>query len=210
MLLDTLTMTLLAVVVLPAASHDWTRKWYSVVSVRPLSAARWDMPMFVSTGVAAPYAGVVPYATDESLGLSVVQLIVAPDAEAVARIAETTGGMFETVTATLAAFAALPAASRATAVSVWLPSDVAVVSQLTAYGALATSAPRLTPSSLNCTPATPMLSAAAAAIETLPRSAALAAGAVSDTDGAVPSSVVNVASLDVARLPAASCDSTRK
>src|SRR5207247_7474104 len=97
------------------------------------------------TGVALSYDGVVPYATDESLGLSVVQLMVALDAEIDdATIAESTGGRFDTVTATAAAVRELPAASRATAVTVWLPSETTVVSQLTAYGAPATSAPRLT------------------------------------------------------------------
>src|SRR6266480_4239497 len=46
-----------------------------------------------------------------------------------------------------------PSASRATAVKVWNPLPV-VVSQETEYGGLKSSAPRLTPSSLNWTPAT--------------------------------------------------------
>ena len=46
-----------------------------------------------------------------------------------AATAESTGGVvsFETVTTTFAAVAVLPAASRATAVSVWLPLAAPVV-----------------------------------------------------------------------------------
>src|SRR5439155_14591588 len=117
---------------------------------------------------------------------------------------------FDAVTLTAAAVDVLPAASRATAVSVWLPLAAAVVSHVTAYGALVTSTPRLTPSTLNCTPATPTLSEALATICTAPDTDALAAGEVNDTDGAVPSSVVNAKSPESARLPAASCERTRK
>src|SRR5438094_6597564 len=135
----------------------------------------------------------------ESLGSSVVHATTAPDAEIDdVTIPESAGGVvsFDAVTLTAAAVDVLPAASRATAVSVWLPLAAAVVSHVTAYGALVTSTPRLTPSTLNCTPATPTLSEALATICTAPDTDALAAGAVSDTDGAVPSSVVNAKSLE--------------
>ena len=71
------------------------------------------------------------------------------------------------------------------------------------------SAPRFVPSTLNCTPFTPTLSLAAAVTLTVPDTVAPAAGAVTETVGAVPSGVVNVKSGDVARLPAASRECTR-
>ena len=82
----------------------------------------------------------------------------------------------------------LPAASRATAVSVCdSVGALPVVFQLTEYGALVSSAPRFAPSSLNCTPTTPTLSEAFAAIATDPDTVAPAAGVVSPTVGSVVS-----------------------
>ena len=78
-------------------------------------------------------------------------------------VIETVGGVrsFATVTATEVVLA-LPAASRATAVRVWGPVAAVVVFHETEYGLVVSSAPRLAPSSLNCTPATARLSEAAA------------------------------------------------
>src|SRR5256885_16198267 len=59
-------------------------------------------------------------------------------------------------------------------------------------------------------PVTPTLSAALADTVTVPETVPPAAGAVTETDGGVPSSVVKVKSADIARLPAASCERTRK
>src|SRR5436309_2656245 len=125
--------------------------------------------------------------------------------------AEITGAVVSlfTVTLTAALVAVLPAASRATAVSVWLPLVAVVLSHETEYEVEVSSAPRFAPSSLNCTPATPTLSLAAAVTVTDPVTFAPADGAVIETVGAVPSRVVNVKSPDVARLPAASRDFTR-
>src|SRR6266850_379735 len=92
-----------------------------------------------------------------------------------------------TVTVTPVEDFVLPAASRATAVSVWVPVDVAEVSQVIAYGDVASSAPRFTPSSLNCTPTTPRLSLALADTVVAPETVAPFAGAVIATDGAVVS-----------------------
>src|SRR5438552_10351644 len=47
-----------------------------------------------------------------------------------------------------------PSRSRATAIRLWEPPPVLVVSQETSYGVEVSSAPRLAPSSLNWTPAT--------------------------------------------------------
>src|SRR5207244_10696398 len=120
---------------------------------------------------------------------------------------ETVGGVvsFATVTLTAAEVVRLPAASRAMAVSVWAPLAAVVVVQDTEYGAAVTSAPRLAPSSLNCTPPTPTLSAAVAVTETVPATVLPAIGAVMETVGGVVSVVaVTLTAAEVARLPAAS------
>jgi hypothetical protein len=54
-----------------------------------------------------------------------------------------------TVTTTGADVVALPAASTALAASVWIPFVTVVVSQVMAYGADATAAPRSAPSRRN-------------------------------------------------------------
>jgi len=71
-------------------------------------------------------------------------------------VIDTVGGVGSllTVTATPVDVLEFPAASRATAVSVWLPLVADVESQVSVYGVAVSSAPRLTPSSLNCTPTT--------------------------------------------------------
>src|SRR5207244_2936905 len=69
------------------------------------------------------------------------------------------GGLF-TVTLTGPEVVVLPAASRAVAVSVCVPLLAVFVSHEIEYGAVVSSAPRLAPSSLNWTPATPTLSLA--------------------------------------------------
>src|SRR5262245_50033734 len=51
-----------------------------------------------------------------------------------------------------------PAPSRVTAVSVCAPFGTLVVSHMTEYGAVRSSAPRFAPSSMNWTPTTPTLS----------------------------------------------------
>src|SRR2546427_1948915 len=99
-----------------------------------------------------------------------------------------TGGVLSTVTLTAAAVAVFPTASRATAVRLCVPLVAKVVFQETAYGATVSSAPRVTPSSLNCTPATPTLSEAEANTVTAgPETVAPVAGALSETVGGVVS-----------------------
>ena len=102
-----------------------------------------------------------------------------------------------TVTLTTVAVLVLPAASRATAVSVCAAFVAVAVFQLVEYGAAVSSAPRFWPSSLNCTPATPTSSEAVAVTFTDPESVAPWAGAVTDTDGRVESALTAaLASLD--------------
>src|SRR5207244_12937902 len=100
---------------------------------------------------------------------------------------ETVGGVvsFATVTLTAAEVVRLPAASRAMAVSVWAPLAAVVVVQDTEYGAAVTSAPRLAPSSLNCTPPTPTWSAGGGGTETVRATVLRAIGAATDSVGGV-------------------------
>src|SRR4030095_16222754 len=77
------------------------------------------------------------------------------------------------------------AVSLATAVSACGPSAIAVVFHEMEYGAAVTSEPILTPSTLNCIPATATLSLAVAATVTVPLTVAPAAGAVIATVGGI-------------------------
>jgi hypothetical protein len=96
--------------------------------------------------------------------------------------------VFDTVTVTVVLVAELPAASRATAVSVCVPLATVVVFQVTEYGLAVSSAPRLAPSSLNCTPATPTLSDAVAdTVTDAPDTVAPPDGAVIEIVGGVVS-----------------------
>src|SRR6185295_8733007 len=113
-----------------------------------------------------------------------------------------------TVTVTPALVVMLPAASRATADSVWLPFATVVEFHAMAYGLVVSSAPMfVVPSSLNCTPATPTLSDAVADTVTLaPDTVVPPAGADIVTVGAVVSVLltVTVTAALVVTLPAAS------
>src|SRR5436190_1920837 len=112
-----------------------------------------------------------------------------------------------TVTLCEAAVVVLPAASRATAVSVCVPLVAVVVFHAVEYGLMVSSAPKFAPSTLNCTPATPTLSEAlAVTVTAVPATVAPPAGAVTVTVGAVvsPLLTVTVTAADVAVLPAAS------
>ncbi|PYO01106.1 MAG: hypothetical protein DMD91_08905 [Candidatus Rokuibacteriota bacterium] len=106
------------------------------------------------------------------------------------------GGGLGTTTVTPAEVAVLPAASVATAVSVYEPAAAEEVSQETVYGAAATGAPRFAPSSLNWTLVTPTLSVAVADTLTGPVTFAPAVGAVIETlGGAVSKSTTALTTL---------------
>src|SRR5262245_3216853 len=83
-----------------------------------------------------------------------------------------------TATFTDSAVPMFPTTSRATAESACGPFEAAPVFQVLEYGLVTSSSPRLAPSNLNCTPATPMLSEAFADTATVPESVAPAPGAV--------------------------------
>ena len=177
-----------------------------------MTATECVVTMLALSVVSVPYDVVRPYSTCVSLAPFVVYPMVAPDdviADPV--MLEITGAVVSLLTVTLTAVEVfvLPAASRATAVNVWAPLVAVVVSHVIVYGVAVSSAPRFAPSSMNWTPATPTLSEAVALTVMVAETVAPAAGLVTDTAGAVPSRVVNVASADIARLPLASFDRTR-
>src|SRR5438034_7876440 len=132
---------------------------------------------------------------------------VAPLAGAViAAVGAVVSALF-TVAVPAADVVVLPAAPRATAVSVWLPLVTVVVSHVLVYGPAASSVPRLAPSTLNCTPTTPTLSLAVAeTVTAVPDTVAPLAGAVIETVGGAVSGLftVTVTAAEVVVLPAAS------
>src|SRR5438128_618925 len=154
-----------------------------------------------------------------TLSVAVAETVTVPATEAPAAgaVIDTVGGVVSgtglfTVTLTAAEVVVLPAASRATAVTLCEPLLAVVVFQETEYGATVSSAPRFTPSSLNCTPTTPTLSVALAATVIVLATVVPAVGAVMETAGGVVSAgaaVVKVKSPETARLPTASRDFTR-
>src|SRR2546421_33925 len=97
------------------------------------------------------------------------------------------GGAVETATVAGAEVAGVPAASRATALIVCVPFAAPVVFQEIEYGAAVSSAPKLTPSILNCTPATPTLSEAVALSVTVADTVAPFKGELMFTAGGVVS-----------------------
>src|SRR5436190_1292017 len=62
---------------LPAASTDFTRKWYVVLAARPLSPWECAVTSVALSEVADPYAVVVPYSTWLLVCSLVVQVTVA-------------------------------------------------------------------------------------------------------------------------------------
>ena len=131
-----------------------------------------------------------------------------------ARTAPGWGGVFDTLAGTGADVVVLPAASRALAVRSCVPFVAAVVSHVTEYGELTSSAPSVCPSRRNWTAVTPMASDAVAVTLTLPLTVAPADGAEIETVGGVVSGggdwVVASALADWAdSLPAASKALTR-
>jgi hypothetical protein len=97
------------------------------------------------------------------------------------------GAVLDTVTVTLDDVLVFPAASLATAVSVWLALVTPMVFHVPEYGEVVNSEPRLAPSSLNWTPATPTLSEAVADMVTELETVEPLVGRVMETVGAVMS-----------------------
>src|SRR6266545_4752739 len=206
----TVTVTGADVGALPAASRAtavsvWEPSAAVVVSQETLyGLAVTSAPRFAPSSL--NWTPTTP-ALSEALALTVVvPLTVAP---LLGVVIATVGAALSTVTVTALLVVVLPAASRATAVSVWEPLAAPVVSQETLYGLAVSSAPKFAPSSLNCTPATPTLSDALALTGIVPLTAAPLAGVRIDTVGGVVSAALNVTVLSVLveatlGLPAAS------
>ena len=115
-------------------------------------------------------------------------------------------GEFDTSMARGSEVVALPAASRARAVTEWAPSATARESQMNENGASVSSAPTAAPSTRNCTPETPTLSDASADSVTIAQTVAPLAGAVTVTDGGAVSALLTMTLIEVEtpRLPASS------
>ena len=92
-----------------------------------------------------------------------------------------------TVTETAAEVVQFPAASEAVALMLCDPLASVLVSSVAVYGAAAIPAPRVAPSTLNCTDLTPTLSEAEAVNAMLPETVCPAVGALMETVGAVVS-----------------------
>src|SRR5437762_1439678 len=125
-----------------------------------------------------------------SVAAAVTDTVAATEVPPAGAVIDTAGGVVSlaTVTLTVADVVRLPAASRATAISACAALVAVVVVHDVVQGAVVTSAPRLAPSSLNCTPTTATSSDALA--ETLteePETVAPLAGAVIATTGGVAS-----------------------
>src|SRR5205814_3408707 len=96
--------------------------------------------------------------------------------------------------------------SRATAFTVCGPLLTSRLSHVTEYGPLVSSAPTFTPSTWNCTPATPVSSDAFADNVTVPLTVLPLAGDVTETTGGCPSPpppvMVTLSKVPVALVPA--------
>src|SRR3954469_4588563 len=110
-----------------------------------------------------------------------------------------------TLTVTVLDVVVCPSLSSATAVRLWAPLVAAVVFHVAEYGLVVSAAPRLVPSTRNCTLVTPRSSPALALIATVaPDTVAPAAGAVIETVGGLPLSTVTATALEVVVLPSLS------
>src|SRR4051794_30976967 len=179
-----------------SARYAWIRPWPVFCHTGPSSAAKtYTRSLFVRTRLCV-FASTKP--PPRSIFLKAFGSGVG------------VGGALLTVTPTSAAEPVLPAVSRTTAERECAPAVAVVVSHATVYGAAVSSAPRFAPSSLNCTPATPVpASAALADTSTEPVTVDPAAGAVRDAVGAV-ASIVQAAVAARPVLPAASVARTAK
>ena len=169
-----------------------------------------DVPLNVSALPYLPDAVHTVFATVPLLPLpdASATVVPSPSSKAYAATRPTGGGaVFDTVTTTGEDVVVLPLASRALAVSVCDPFDVAVVIHEKLYGALVSSAPTCVPSRRNATLATATLSDAFMETVTGPETVAPAAGAVIDTVGGTVSGVLATVTTTLGakpKLPAAS------
>src|SRR6059036_1204799 len=124
---------------------------FQVNSYAPAGAAGASAPTLTPSSL-----NCTPATPTSSVALTVKVIVPLTSASGAGLVTVTVGGIasFATVTVTLAV-CGLPAASRAVAVSTWVPFRAVALSHGTAYGSAIRSAPKSAPSSLNCTPTTP-------------------------------------------------------
>jgi hypothetical protein len=158
----------------PAVFHD--TEYGDVVSSDPIV-----VPSALNT------TPTTPTLSDAFADTVTVPWTLAPPAGAVIDTVGAVVSELFTVTVTGPDVVELPAASRATAVSVYEPFASVVVFHDTAYGEDVSSDPMFVVPCLNWTPTTPTLSDAVAVRDTVPETVAPLAGAVRETVGAVVS-----------------------
>src|SRR5882672_9551774 len=194
---ETVTVTAADVVWLPAASRARAASVCEPFDAAVEVQAMVYGAVVTSAPTAAPSSRNCTPTTatlSEAVADTVTAVPVAVEPFAGAVIATVGGAMsLFTVTDTAVAVVVLPAPSRATAVSECTPLATPIVFQAIVYGLAISSAPRLAPSSRNCTPTTAILSLAVALSVTLaPATVAPFAGAVIATVGGVPSTLLTV------------------
>src|SRR5437762_1743429 len=202
--LSTVTVTAAEAAVFPAASRATAvRVWAPLVVVVLVHETEYGAAVTSAPRLAPSSLNWTPATPTLSVALAETVIVPATEAPAVGAVSETVGGALSTVTLTTAEVAVFPAASRATALRLWMPLLAMVVFHERGYGAAVTSAPRLTPSSLNCTPTTPTLSVALTETVIVPVTVEPAAGALIETVGGALSTATLTAA-EVAVFPAAS------
>jgi hypothetical protein len=197
--LSTLTLVIKALMnVLPALSVVVTRRSYRPsVKVVVFQVAEYGLVVSVEIVVqvlapAVERAKIAEATPEPPLSAeSEVMLTALPFTMALAAgaVMEPVGLVLSTVTTTPEEVVVLPDGSRAVALMVWEPSATPVVFQEMENGLVVSSAPWLTPSTLNWTPETvPELSLAVAErLTAAPRTLALLVGALMETVGGVVS-----------------------
>src|SRR5436190_14592271 len=150
------------------------------VTVALCAAAALGPSRATKASTASPAVGVL------SAGDASVPLACLTTSRSIASVAEG-GALLSTVTVTPADVPVLPAASEASAVTVWDPALAVRVSHEAWKGGVVTGAPTAWPSTLNCTRVTPTLSEAVAPSATMPLIVVAALGSVTVTCGAVAS-----------------------
>jgi hypothetical protein len=129
-LLSTVTLTLLLVVLFPAASRAMAvRVWEPFAIVVVFQEVLWGLVVSSVPRLVPSSRNWTP--TTPTLSEAVAETVTVPDTVAplAGAVIVTVGGLLSTVTLTLLLVVLFPAASRATAVRVWEPLPTVVVFQ---------------------------------------------------------------------------------
>src|SRR5687768_6528576 len=217
--LTLLSVLVEAVLLLPAASCATPAAMLAVtvpLVVMPLTAMLYVLGPPLTVAVLVPpavppmvtSADVNPLTASLNTAVKVIGLAPVGSACAAAWLMLTVGAVLSlaTVTVTGAEVVRLPAASRATAVSVCDPFVAVFVFHGAEYGAVVSSVPAV-PSTKNCTPVTAVSSAALAVTVIVPDTVSPETGELMLTVGAAASkrTLLSVLVDAVLVLPAASC-----